>query len=153
VRLRPEGATPKTPHGPRRYKKGLGVRISEVAHPGQQPARRTEATQPLWTASALVLAASARGDNLIPGLRGTRVLQRSFPSHAGQLLVWVWTTIATADAAATSRLARAEDASRAAAEAVLMGAGSLLAAVFTLTQAGHARAAITVSSVAALLGR
>jgi uncharacterized membrane protein len=55
-------------------------------------------------------------------------------------LVWVWSTIATADAAATSRLARAEDASRAAAEAVLIGAGagSLLAVVFTLGQAGHA---------------
>jgi uncharacterized membrane protein len=55
-------------------------------------------------------------------------------------LVWVWSTIATADAPATSRLARSEDASRAAAEAVLIGAGagSLLAVVFTLGQAGHA---------------
>jgi uncharacterized membrane protein len=55
-------------------------------------------------------------------------------------LVWVWSTIATADAPATSRLARTEDASRAAAEAVLLGAGagSLLAVVFTLGQAGHA---------------
>ena len=55
-------------------------------------------------------------------------------------LVWVWSTIATADAPATSRLARAEDASRAAAEAVLIGAGagSLLAVGFTLRQAGHA---------------
>ncbi len=55
-------------------------------------------------------------------------------------LVWVWSTIATADAPATSRLARNEDASRAAAEAVLIGAGagSLLAVVFTLGQAGNA---------------
>jgi len=55
-------------------------------------------------------------------------------------LVWVWSTIATADAPATSRLARAEDASRAAADSVLIGAGtgSLLAVVFTLGQAGHA---------------
>jgi uncharacterized membrane protein len=55
-------------------------------------------------------------------------------------LVWVWSTIATTDAPATSRLARTEDASRAAAEAVLIGAGagSLLAVVFTLGQAGHA---------------
>jgi uncharacterized membrane protein len=55
-------------------------------------------------------------------------------------LVWVWSTIATADAPATSRLARTEDASRTAAEAVLIGAGvgSLLAVVFTLGQAGHA---------------
>ncbi|MCU1502176.1 MAG: hypothetical protein JWM12_1530 [Ilumatobacteraceae bacterium] len=55
-------------------------------------------------------------------------------------LVWVWSTIATADARATSRLARTEDASRAAAEAVLIGAGtgSLLAVVYTLGHAGHA---------------
>ena len=53
-------------------------------------------------------------------------------------LVSVWSTIATADAPATSRLARKEDASRAAADAVLIGAGaaSLLAVVFTLGQAG-----------------
>jgi len=55
-------------------------------------------------------------------------------------LVWVWVTIARADAASTGRLARSEDASRAAAEAVLLGAGagSLLAVVFTLGQAGRA---------------
>jgi uncharacterized membrane protein len=59
---------------------------------------------------------------------------------AAVFLVWVWSTIATADAPATTRLAREEDASRAAAEAVLIGAGSasLLAVVFTLGQAGHA---------------
>jgi uncharacterized membrane protein len=55
-------------------------------------------------------------------------------------LVWVWATIPRADAAATSRLARGEDASPVAAEAVLLGAGagSLLAVVFTLGQAGRA---------------
>jgi len=55
-------------------------------------------------------------------------------------LIWVWSTIATADAPSTSRLARTEDASRAAAEAVLIGAGagSLLAVGFTLGQAGNA---------------
>lgn len=57
-------------------------------------------------------------------------------------LVFLMATIATADAAATSRLARAADASRAAAEAVLLGAGagagSLLAVVFTLGQSGDA---------------
>jgi uncharacterized membrane protein len=55
-------------------------------------------------------------------------------------LVWVWWTIATADAPTTSRRARNEDASRAAAEAVLIGAGagSLLAVGFTLGQAGQA---------------
>jgi uncharacterized membrane protein len=57
-------------------------------------------------------------------------------------LTWVWATIVRADAASTGRLARSEDASRAAAEAVLLGAGagSLLAVVFTLGQAGRAAA-------------
>ncbi|HTP19902.1 MAG TPA: hypothetical protein VMJ65_09885, partial [Solirubrobacteraceae bacterium] len=38
-------------------------------------------------------------------------------------VVWVWASVRGADPAATARLARAEDASRAAAEAVLIGAG------------------------------
>jgi uncharacterized membrane protein len=55
-------------------------------------------------------------------------------------VIWVWASIAGADADATARLARAEDASRAAAEVVLLGAGvaSLLAVVVTLAQAGDA---------------
>ena len=55
-------------------------------------------------------------------------------------LVWVWGTITRADARTTARIARAEDASRAAAEAVLLGAGtvSLVAVGFTLGQAGRA---------------
>jgi uncharacterized membrane protein len=57
-------------------------------------------------------------------------------------IVWVWITVAGADAARTARLARAEDASHAAAEAVLIGAGaaSLIAVAFTLVQAGSAHA-------------
>ena len=57
-------------------------------------------------------------------------------------VAWVWISVAGADAGATARLARAEDASRTAAEAVLLGAGaaSLLAVGFTLAQASHARA-------------
>jgi uncharacterized membrane protein len=53
---------------------------------------------------------------------------------------WVWLTVAGADHQATARIARAEDASRAAAEAILLGAGaaSLVAVAFTLGQAGHA---------------
>jgi uncharacterized membrane protein len=72
-------------------------------------------------------------------------------------VVWVWSSIAGADPAETARVARAEDASRAAAEAILVGAGvaSLLAVVFTLAQAGHAGAparglltALAIGSVA-----
>jgi uncharacterized membrane protein len=57
-------------------------------------------------------------------------------------VIWVWGTVATADAVATARIARAEDASRAAAEAVLVAAGaaSLVAVAFTLGQAGDAGA-------------
>ena len=72
-------------------------------------------------------------------------------------VAWVWITVAGADAAETARLARAEDASRAAAEAVLLGAGaaSLLAVGFTLAQASHTHApgsglltALSLASVA-----
>jgi uncharacterized membrane protein len=53
---------------------------------------------------------------------------------------WVWLTVASADTAATARLARAEDASRTAAETILLAAGgaSLVAVLFTLGQAGRA---------------
>src|SRR3954467_9791561 len=57
-------------------------------------------------------------------------------------IVWVWITVSGVDAAATARIARAEDASRAASEAVLVaaGAGSLVAVAFTLGQAGNSGA-------------
>jgi uncharacterized membrane protein len=72
-------------------------------------------------------------------------------------VIWVWTTVAGADPAATERIARAEDASRAAAEAVLIiaGAASLVAVGFTLAQAGNTGAperglltALAIGSVA-----
>jgi uncharacterized membrane protein len=55
-------------------------------------------------------------------------------------VVWVWVTVPRDDPVATARIARTEDASRAAAEAVLIaaGAGSLVAVAFTLGQAGDA---------------
>lgn len=55
-------------------------------------------------------------------------------------LVWVWRTILTRDAQATERLAVAEDDSRAAADAVILGASlvSIGAIVFTLAQAAKA---------------
>jgi uncharacterized membrane protein len=55
-------------------------------------------------------------------------------------VVWVRSAIWRADPVATARIARAEDASRAAAEAVLIAAGaaSLVAVAFTLGQAGRA---------------
>jgi len=57
-------------------------------------------------------------------------------------VVWVAVTTFSADAAATERIARAEDASRPASEAVLIAAGaaSLVAVAFTLGQAGDSGA-------------
>jgi uncharacterized membrane protein len=54
-------------------------------------------------------------------------------------VVWIWATVSRYDATETARLALAEDASRTAAESVLLGAGaaSLIAVAFTLGQAGH----------------
>jgi uncharacterized membrane protein len=72
-------------------------------------------------------------------------------------VVSVWLGIARADAARTAALARAEDASRVAAEGVLVGAGaaSLVAVGFSLAQAGDAVAparglliALAITSVA-----
>jgi uncharacterized membrane protein len=54
----------------------------------------------------------------------------------------VWIKVGRAEPSSTARIARAEDGSRTAAEAVQIGAGSasLLAVGFTLGQAGHAHA-------------
>jgi uncharacterized membrane protein len=66
---------------------------------------------------------------------------------------WVWLSVGRADAAATARIARAEDASRVEAESVLLGAGaaSLVVVGFTLSQAGAAsgpdRGLLTVLAV------
>jgi uncharacterized membrane protein len=55
-------------------------------------------------------------------------------------VIWVWATVARANAEETARIARLEDASHIAAEVVLVAAGvaSLLAVVFTLAKAGGA---------------
>jgi uncharacterized membrane protein len=55
-------------------------------------------------------------------------------------VIWVFATVRGVDAATTARHALSEDASRAAAEAVLLVAGvaSLVAVAFTLGQAGNA---------------
>jgi uncharacterized membrane protein len=72
-------------------------------------------------------------------------------------IAWVWLSVGRADAAGTARIARAEDASRVAAESVLIGAGtaSLVAVGSTLSQASAVTAparglltALAVGSVA-----
>jgi uncharacterized membrane protein len=82
-------------------------------------------------------------------------------------LALVWPVVATSDATATALLAGAEEGSRRASEAVLLGAGtaSLIAVAFTLAEAratirhallaylfGAVILAVAVSTVAALLG-
>jgi uncharacterized membrane protein len=66
----------------------------------------------------------------------------AFDIAAVVFIGWVWIGIRGADPSATARIARTEDASRVAAESVLLGAGaaSLLAVAFTLGQAGRASA-------------
>src|SRR5436305_3400910 len=87
-------------------------------------------------------AAVAAGTALLAGASWSVAVLFAEDAAALVFLVWVWATIARADAQATSRLARTEDASRAAAEAILIGAGaaSLIAVVFALGQAGHTHA-------------
>jgi uncharacterized membrane protein len=74
-------------------------------------------------------------------------------------LGWVWTTILYKDAKATERLALAEDDSRAAADAVILGASvvSLVAIFLTLSQAAkssgsHAISLAALSVISILLG-
>jgi uncharacterized membrane protein len=66
----------------------------------------------------------------------------AFDTAAAVYVIWVWITVAGSDAAATARLARAEDASRTAAETVLISAGvaCLVVVGFTLAEASHSHA-------------
>jgi uncharacterized membrane protein len=74
-------------------------------------------------------------------------------------LVWVWTTVLDKDAKSTERLALAEDDSRAAADAVILGASvvSLVAIFLTLAEAArssgsHAVFLAAVAVVSIVLG-
>jgi uncharacterized membrane protein len=61
---------------------------------------------------------------------------------AAVFVIWVWVTVRARDAAATARVARSEDASRVAAESILIAAGaaSLVAVAFALGEAGRTHA-------------
>jgi uncharacterized membrane protein len=61
---------------------------------------------------------------------------------AAVFVIWVWLSVISRDATTTARIARSEDASRAAAEAILIGAGaaSLVAVAFVLGEAGRTHA-------------
>ncbi len=87
---------------------------------------------------AAVIAAS-----LGSGAALSVALLAGWDAAAFVFLAWVWSTVATKDATATARSAQAEDASRAASELVLVGAGtaSLVAVAFTLAEAGQTEGA------------
>jgi uncharacterized membrane protein len=79
---------------------------------------------------------------LVEGASWSVATLAAFDVAALVFVVWVWLSVGRSDADATARVARAEDASRAAADAVLLGAGvaSLLAVGFTLAEAGRSGA-------------
>lgn len=81
----------------------------------------------------------------------------SWLAAAAVYLVWVWATVVRLEPTATRRRAQSEDASRAAAEGLLLGASvaSLVAVGFVLARAGHeeggSRVALTVVAVASVV--
>jgi uncharacterized membrane protein len=85
-------------------------------------------------AGAVILAST-----LIAGGTWTVAVTGGWSVAAAVFLVWVWLIIGRKDAGETARWARAEDVSRATADAILLTASvaSLVAVGFTLIAAGH----------------
>ena len=102
-------------------------------------------------------ACAALGAALAVGASWSLALLAAWDTAAAMFLAWVWWTVARLDSAGTERTAAAEDDSRAASEALLLGAGvaSLIAVAFVLAHAGHAepssRDALTALAVASAL--
>jgi uncharacterized membrane protein len=127
--LAPSHAGPRPPEGGR--PSGGGVPTAD--HSGLA-ARRVLAA----AAAGLAAAGVAVGEGaswFVAALCATDVAALVFVGR-------VWVKVGDADAASTARMARAQDASRTAAEAVHIAAGgaTLLAVGFTLGQAGRAHA-------------
>ena len=125
-----------------------GAPIARIGRPGLAARRVIAGAAGGCAAAALALADGASWS--VAALCASDVAALVF-------VAWVWLSVGRADAAATARIARTEDASRIAAESVLLGAGaaSLVAVAFTLSQAGAATApdrglltALAVGSVA-----
>jgi uncharacterized membrane protein len=125
------------------------------AHGGAPPDHTGLAMKRLTIGVAAGLVAAAIA--LVAGASWSVAVLCASDLAALVFVLWIWCTVPRHDAGATAHIARAEDASRAAAEAVLVGAGvaSLLAVVFTLAQAGNADAparglltALAIGSVA-----
>jgi uncharacterized membrane protein len=125
-----------------------GAPSTRIGRPG--PAARRAIASAASGCAAAVIALAEGASWSIAALCASDVAALVF-------IVWVWISVGRADPAATARLARTEDASRVAAESVLIGAGaaSLVAVAFTLSQAGDAPApgrglltALAIGSVA-----
>jgi len=99
--------------------------------------RRGLAEKRVTVAAACGLVATVA--TLLAGLTWSAATLVGWDAAALVFLGWVWFTVPTNDAAAAARIARAEDASRTASEAVLLGAGvaSLVAVAYALVDAGH----------------
>jgi uncharacterized membrane protein len=101
-------------------------------------------------AAATVAALSADASASVTALAG-------WDTAAVVFLAWVWASVIAKDATATASSAQAEDASRAASEAVLIGAGiaSLVAVAFTLVEArdaeGVARALLITLAIGSVV--
>jgi uncharacterized membrane protein len=97
-------------------------------------------------AVALVLGAPVSASALLAWVAGASIY-----------LVWIYVSLPWTDAARTAHWARVEDASRAAAELMLLcsGGASLIAVAFTLVEAGHdgapARGLLTALAVASVV--
>jgi uncharacterized membrane protein len=108
-------------------------------------------------AVATICALAATAATLLGGASWSVSTLTGWDTAALIFLVWVWSTVSRKDAAATARAAQAEDASRTASEAILIGAGtaSLLAVAYTLVEAGHAgeptRGLLTALAVASVV--
>jgi uncharacterized membrane protein len=111
--------------------------MHETNTPAGPGDRSTLAVRRVIAAAAGGIAAAA----IALGFGASWSVAALFASNVAALVfvIWVWAAVGGADAATTARIARAEDASRTAAEAVLVGAAaaSLVAVIFTLAQAGH----------------
>lgn len=94
----------------------------------------------------IVAGATAAGVAVVLGTTWSVAVLLGADTLTLVFLGWVWATIARADAKGTERLALAEDDSRTAADAIILGASlaSLVAIFFTLAQAAKANGAHAV---------
>jgi uncharacterized membrane protein len=116
--------------------------------------RGSLAAKRVVVAAACGVAATAA--TLLGGAEWSLATLAGWDVAALVFLCWVWSTVPVEDAAASARVAQAEDASRTGSEVVLVGAGvaSLVAVAYTLVEAGRsdepARALLTALAIASV---